>query len=84
LKPKIRASELDLKILDFAGNYFEEAGIETVEILLFGKSLLTQLLYGSLYAGLLSVLLAQERGIDPLSTVSISKYKEYISKHIVV
>jgi len=84
LKPKIRASELDLKILDFAGNYFEEAGIETVEILLFGKSLLTQLLYGSLYAGLLSVILARERNIDPLTTTSITKYKEYISKLISV
>ena len=82
LEPKIHANELELKILDFAKKYFREIGIETIEIPLYGKSLLTQLLYGSLYAGLLSVILARERNLDPLTTISITKYKEYISKHI--
>ncbi|RLG84086.1 MAG: bifunctional phosphoglucose/phosphomannose isomerase, partial [Thermoprotei archaeon] len=39
-----------------------------------------KLIYGSLIAGLTSVLLAQRKGIDPLETRSIKLYKEYIKR----
>ncbi|HDD25653.1 MAG TPA: bifunctional phosphoglucose/phosphomannose isomerase [Acidilobales archaeon] len=60
--------------------YLTSLGYEVCEVKLQGKCMLAKLIYGSLIAGLTSVLLAQRKGVDPLETRSIKLYKEYIKR----
>lgn len=66
--------ELENKLLRLYRRYLGGVGIESLEVELQGGPLERHLV-GSLIAGLASVRLAQERGVDPLLTTSISLYK---------
>ncbi len=66
------------EILDFYAEYLQERGFEIAKLGLKGRSLLARYLYGFLVAGLASVKIAKMRGIDPLATQSIAKYKELV------
>ncbi len=84
LKPRIPTDELSLQMLNYAKKYFEKQGLNVIGIEIAGKSLLAQLLYGSLIAGLISVIVAEKRGISPITTESINEYKNYIVKYFTI
>ncbi len=65
---------------EIAYEYFKNISdnVEVVEA--WGPTYMARLVYGSQLAGLVSVYLAEKRGIDPLETKSISFYKEKLGK----
>lgn len=67
-----------LKLIDFMDEIYREKRYPVKKILLKGKYFLQKLLYGSLLLGLASVKLARLRGINPLETKNISKYKSRV------
>ena len=71
--------EYERALLSFYAEYLQERGFEVAELKLRGRSLLAKYLYGSLIAGLASVRIAKIRGVDPLTTHSISKYKNLVT-----
>jgi glucose/mannose-6-phosphate isomerase len=64
----------------FVLSYLRSLGFEALSLELKGKSPLTKLIYGSHIAGLSSVMIAESKGINPLQTISINKYKEFLKK----
>lgn len=71
--------EYERALLSFYAEYLQERGFEVTELKLRGRSLLARYLYGSLVAGLASVRIAKMRGVDPMTTHSISKYKNLVT-----
>lgn len=71
--------EYEHALLSFYAEYLQERGFEVAELKLRGSSLLAKYLYGSLVAGLASVRIAKMRGVDPLTTHSISRYKNLVT-----
>ena len=69
---------IGLKIIDFMDEIYREKRYPIKKILLKGEYFLQKLLYGSLLLGLASVKLARLRGINPLETKNISKYKSRV------
>ncbi|RLG83135.1 MAG: bifunctional phosphoglucose/phosphomannose isomerase [Thermoprotei archaeon] len=69
---------IGLKIIDFMDKIYREKRYPIKKILLKGEYFLQKLLYGSLLLGLASVKLARLRGINPLETKNISKYKSRV------
>ncbi len=67
-------------LLHFYAEILSEKGFELREVPISGKNIIERLLYGALLAGFVSVRLAELRGIDPLKTESIAKYKEFVNK----
>lgn len=63
---------------NFVVGYLEGLGFKTLNLELKGRSALTKLIYGSHVAGLASVMIAKAKGIDPLQTQSIARYKEFL------
>lgn len=68
------------KLVDFMETIYREVGVETYKVVLKGKSLLEKLLFGSLVLGLASVKLARLRGIDPMETRNIKRYKSVVKE----
>jgi glucose/mannose-6-phosphate isomerase len=68
------------RLVEFMMDIYSEKRIPVYTIDLRGSNLLEKLLYGSLLLGLASVKLARMRGLDPLATTSISKYKAQVDK----
>ncbi len=64
------------KLVGFMIDLYRDKGYPVHILDLRGGDLLQKLLYGSLVLGLASVRLARIRGIDPLETRSIVRYKE--------
>ncbi len=71
-----------MKLIEFMKIIYSEAGIETYTVELKGRTLLEKLLYGSLLLGLASVKLARLRGLDPLETRNIKRYKSIVKEII--
>jgi len=65
-----------LKLVEYMEGVYSEHGFPLYRVVLRGGSYLAKLLYGSLLLGLASAKLAELRGLDPLVTESIKKYKE--------
>jgi len=68
----------ELEYLKLYTEILTDAGFEVVTFRLRGDSVVARTLYGSLVAGLASVRIAEILGIDPLSTKSISRYKDFV------
>ena len=64
-----------VKLINFMDEIYREKRYPIKRLILEGRDFLQKLLYGSLVLGLASVKLARLRGIDPLETRNISKYK---------
>jgi len=64
-----------VKLVEYMINVYRERGIPVYSFALKGSGLLERLMYGSLLFGLSSVILAGFRGLDPLETRSIQRYK---------
>jgi glucose/mannose-6-phosphate isomerase len=64
------------RLIDFMEDIYRGLGIPVYRFVLRGESFLDKLLYGSLVFGLASVKLARIRGLDPMVTETIRKYKE--------
>ncbi|MEM1545387.1 MAG: bifunctional phosphoglucose/phosphomannose isomerase [Candidatus Methanomethylicia archaeon] len=62
----------------FILNYLRDLEFKVLSLELKGSSPLTKLIYGSHIAGLLSVMIAKAKNINPLQTKSIDKYKEFL------
>ena len=71
--------QIDLKLIEFMESIYREHDFPVRRIELRGTSLLEKLLYGSLLLGLASIKLARIRGLNPLQTKSIIKYKSFIN-----
>lgn len=84
LQPEKKTEEPYSIMLQYTIEYMGKQGIRTYKVKCKGENLLTQLLYGSLVAGLTSVKLAERRNLDPLATRSIKEYKKTITKHFTV
>ncbi len=69
-----------MKLLEFMETIYRDKGFPIIEIELKGSNMLEKLVYGSLVIGLASVKLARLRGIDPLKTTSITRYKEAVKE----
>jgi len=67
-----------VRLVDFMHNIYVDAGAGTYRLTLEGERLLDKILYGSLVFGLASCRLARLRGLDPLETRSINRYKESV------
>lgn len=77
LNPQDETIYVDM-LKNFVVGYLKDLGFKTLNLELKGRSALTKLIYGSHVAGLASVMIAQAKGIDPLQTQSIAKYKEFL------
>lgn len=71
---------IGLKLVDFMGGIYADYEAPRYRFETKGTSILEKLVYGSLVAGIASVLLAEMRGIDPAETRSIAKYKALAQK----
>ena len=71
--------EFENKLLALYARYLNERDFEINILRLLGNNLLSRYLYGFLVAGLMSVELANMRGIDPLETRSIAMYKDAVT-----
>ena len=65
-------------MLTFYADFLASKGFENFMLSLRGEHMLARYLYGSLVAGLATVRVAQIRGVDPLKTESIARYKEFL------
>lgn len=65
---------------EFIVNYLTSEGFKVINLELKGTTFFSKLMYGTLIAGITSVILAKIRGLDPLVTQSISKYKKYVKE----
>jgi glucose/mannose-6-phosphate isomerase len=65
------------KLIEFYDEYLESLNIKTYTLKLAGN-IIERYLYGSLIAGIASVYVAQNRGLDPLITKSIAMYKNIL------
>ncbi|WP_245526495.1 SIS domain-containing protein [Desulfurococcus mucosus] len=65
-------------LVEFMHGVYVETGASTYRLALRGGTLLEKMMYGSLVLGLASCRLARLRGIDPLETKSIKRYKESV------
>jgi glucose/mannose-6-phosphate isomerase len=79
LDPKDETIYSDM-LTNFILSYLRDLGFEALSLELKGKSPLTKLIYGSHIAGLSSVMIAESKSINPLQTISINKYKEFLKK----
>lgn len=68
------------KLVDFIEDIYREKNIPHIHLDLEGGSFFAKLMYGSLVIGLTSVFLAELRGVDPVRTVSIERYKSVVNK----
>ncbi len=66
------------RLVDFMEEIYRGNGYPVKKLLLKGENILEKLVYGSLVLGLASVKLARLRGIDPLETRNIARYKEVV------
>ncbi len=64
------------RLIGFMEDVYRGLDIPVYRFVLRGESFLDKLLYGSLVFGLASVKLARIRGLDPMATETIRKYKE--------
>ncbi|MCY0868454.1 MAG: bifunctional phosphoglucose/phosphomannose isomerase [Desulfurococcus sp.] len=64
------------RLVDFMHTVYEDAESVFYRLTLQGGSLLDKIMYGSLVLGLASSKLARLRGLNPLDTKSIARYKE--------
>ncbi|MEM1525518.1 MAG: bifunctional phosphoglucose/phosphomannose isomerase [Ignisphaera sp.] len=69
--------EYENKLIKFYDDYLQSLGIKTANLTLSGN-IVERFLLGSLIAGVTSVYVAQFRGLDPLATHSINKYKNVV------
>ncbi|RLG78141.1 MAG: bifunctional phosphoglucose/phosphomannose isomerase [Thermoprotei archaeon] len=74
------SNSMNKELVEFYRGFLEDVGFETFVLKLEGEDYLQELLYGTLCAGVASVLLASELGVDPLKTRSISSYKKFLGK----
>jgi len=65
------------KLIGFYDEYLKSLNIKTYTLKLAGN-IIERYLYGSLIAGIASVYVAQNRGLDPLITKSIAMYKNIL------
>ncbi len=79
LRSRKGGDEVSNHMLDYAAEYYKSIGLRVEVLECIGENLLSQLVYGSLIAGLVSIVLAEKRGIDPIRTISIERYKKAIS-----
>jgi len=68
------------RLVDFMIDIYKGLGYPVKVLELRGASDLEKLMYGSLVLGLASVRLARMRGIDPLATESIHRYKSMVNE----
>lgn len=65
-----------VSLVDFMRKMLSSLDIRAYRLELEGRSIIEQTLYGSLVAGLSSVILAEKRGMPPAETKSITIYKK--------
>ncbi len=68
----------ELEYLKLYTEVLTDVGFEVTMLRLLGEGVVARTLYGALVAGLASVKIAELVGIDPLSTRSISLYKNFV------
>lgn len=69
--------EYENQLLQFYGEYLKSIGFKIVSLKLVGN-IIERSLFGSLVAGIVSVYVAQYRGLEPIQTRSITMYKEVV------
>lgn len=69
--------EYENKLIKFYDDYLQSQGIKTINLRL-GGNIVERFFLGSLIAGITSVYVAQLRGLDPLATHSINRYKNVV------
>ena len=67
-------------LLEFALDTIGSAGAAALRLALEGEDALSRMLWGSLVAGLASLELARIRGVDPLETPMIRRFRERIGR----
>ncbi|MEM3926562.1 MAG: bifunctional phosphoglucose/phosphomannose isomerase [Desulfurococcaceae archaeon] len=72
--------KVGVQLVEFMDEIYRDLGLSTYRLALRGSNLLEKLIYGTLIIGLASVKLARLRGIDPLETRNISRYKSIAHK----
>ncbi|AFL67000.1 bifunctional phosphoglucose/phosphomannose isomerase [Desulfurococcus amylolyticus DSM 16532] len=70
--------EVGCRLVEFMDEIYKGVNAWRHRLSLRGETLLDKLIYGSLVLGVASVKLAVLRGIDPLETRSIKRYKESV------
>ena len=76
----LTGNRVEDELTRFYGDILKDLGHDVYEVPLRGGSVLYKLLYGTLLVGLASVYLARDRGVDPLETKTIARYKEFLKR----
>ncbi len=77
---KDSSDSIGSNLVDYMVGVYRSLDIPVYELVLKGSGLLDRLLYGSLLLGFASVFLAIRRGVDPIVTMSIEKYKGVVKR----
>lgn len=67
-------------LISFVDSYLRSINVSAYVLKLEGDDVLSKMLYGIYVAGLTSIYLAEVRGVNPIITKSIERYKEFLTR----
>ena len=73
-----RGDSIGSKLVDYMVEIYSGLGFPVYRVELVGEGYFAKLMYGSLLFGLASVIAADKRGVNPLVTESIKRYKDSV------